>query len=159
MRARERAGDFVVALEERRYAVDGASTHQRFSDHEHAGVFRITARDAFGNACNLTDEKIPSQFRIWAQPPTSSGWQGVPSLLRARRHDTQQKAASNVWAVDAGKITRAGVHALEVSLVSCTNGLAATYYDHENLTGTFAVSWALVCCCAASPTSARARLT
>ena len=149
----------MVALEERRHAVDGACTHHWCSEHEHAGDFRITARDAFGNACNLTDEKIPSQFRIWAQPPTSSGGQGVPSLLRARRHDTQQKAASNVWAVDAGKITRAGVHALEVSLVSCTNGLAATYYDHENLTGTFAVSWALACCCAASPTSARARLT
>ena len=58
-----------------------------------------------------------------------------PLLASVQGEPTEaQDGRGAVWSADSGHVTRAGLHSMHVSLVSCALGLSATYYNHSNLT-------------------------
>ena len=76
-------------------------------------------------------------FAILVQPAEGSTTPVslLPVLVSVQGEPTEaQDGRGAVWSANSGHVTRAGLHNMHVSLVSCALGLSATYYNHSNLT-------------------------
>lgn len=125
-----------------------------------AGVssrFRLTVRDVWHNLAPANLAHPAAQARDTSADASEEGRQapalapfailvqpaeGItttassrPLLASVQGEPTEaQDGRGAVWSADSGHVTRAGLHSMHVSLVSCALGLSATYYNHSNLT-------------------------
>lgn len=113
--------------------------------------FSLTIRDAFRNLASLTSLPAKPAFpAVQASEQNAEAGQTLSPLrilVHAAGGSTTPVALLPLWAGsqttavhgalwsgDSGHVTRAGLHSLHVSLASCAQGLAATYYNYSNLT-------------------------